>query len=76
VAEKAKGSALDGRTTRHAGYASSQRARKKIEDVFGWLKTVAGLRKVTHRGTAQVDWLVSFACAAYNLMRLRRLIPV
>ncbi|MFN8858964.1 MAG: IS5 family transposase [Gemmatimonadaceae bacterium] len=75
VAEKAKGSASDGRTTRHEGYAISQRARKKIEEVFGWLKTVAGLRKVKHRGTALVDWIVTFACAAYNLVRLRRLIP-
>jgi transposase len=75
VAEKAKGSAVDGRTTRHEGYAISQRARKKIEEVFGWLKTVAGLRKVKHRGTARVDWIVTFACAAYNLVRLRRLIP-
>ena len=75
VAEKAKGSALDGRTTRHEGYDISQRARKKIEEVFGWLKTVAGLRKVTHRGTARVDWIVTFACAAYNLVRLRRLLP-
>jgi transposase len=75
VAEKAKRSALDGRTTRHLGYAISQRARKKIEEVFGWLKTVAGLQKVKHRGTAQVDWIVTFACAAYNLVRLRRLIP-
>lgn len=75
VAAKAKGSAVDGRTTRHAGSQSSQRARKKIEEVFGWLKTVAGLRKVKHRGTARVDWLVTFACAAYNVVRLRRLLP-
>ena len=68
------GSAIDGRTTRHEGYAISQRARKKIEEVFGWLKTVAGLRKVKHRGTARVDWIVTFACAAYNLVRLRRLV--
>jgi IS5 family transposase len=75
VAEKAKGSALDARTTRHAGYAISQRARKKIAEVFGWLQTVAGLRKVKHRGTARVDWIITFACAAYNLVRLRRRIP-
>jgi hypothetical protein len=75
VAEKAKGSAVDGRTTRHAGYVISQRARKKIEEVFDWLKTVAGLRKLKLRGTARVDWLVSFACAAYNLVRLRHLLP-
>jgi len=75
VAEKAKGRAVDGRTTRHAGYAISQRARRKIEDVFGWPTTVAGLQKVQHRGTALVDGIVAFACAAYNLVRLRRLIP-
>ncbi len=75
VAQKAQRGAVDGRTTRHAGYAVSQRARKKIEEVFGWLKTVGGLRKVRHRGTARVDWIVTFACAAYNLVRLRRLLP-
>jgi hypothetical protein len=63
------------RTTRHAGDAISQRARKQIEDVSGWLKTVAGLRQVRQRGTARVEWLVTFACAAYNLVRLRRLLP-
>jgi transposase len=70
VAEKVRGSAIDGRTTRHAGYTGSQRARKKIEEVFGWLKTVAGLRKLKHRGAARVDWVVTFARAAYNLVRL------
>ncbi len=52
------------RAARHEGYAISQRARKKIEEVFGWLKGIAGLRTLTHRGTARVDWLVTFACAA------------
>ncbi len=75
VAAKARGGAVDGRTTRHEGYVRSQRARKRIKEVFGWLKTVAGLRKVKHRGTARVDWIVTFACAAYNLVRLRRLLP-
>lgn len=75
VAAKATRSAIDARTTRHDGYAISKRARKKIKEVFGWLKVIAGLRKVKHRGTARVDWLVTFACAAYNLVRLRRLIP-
>lgn len=74
VAAKTKGGAIDGRTTRHDGYAVSQRKRKAIEEVFGWLKTVAGLRKLKHRGTALVDWLLTFACAAYNLVRLRRLL--
>ena len=74
VAAKTKGGAIDGRTTRHDAYAVSQRKRKAIEEVFGWLKTVAGLRKLKHRGTALVDWLLTFACAAYNLVRLRRLL--
>lgn len=74
VAAKTSGGAIDGRTTRHAGYAVSQRKRKVIEEVFGWLKTVGGLRKVRHRGTRLVDWIVTFACAAYNVVRLRRLL--
>jgi len=67
------GSAIDPRTTRHAGYALSQKKRKRIEECFGWLKTIALLRKVRHRGTLMVDWLFTFACAAYNLVRLRNL---
>jgi len=67
------GSALDPRTTRHAGYRISQRKRKRIEECFGWLKTIALLRKVRHRGLCNVDWVVTFACAAYNLVRLRKL---
>lgn len=74
VARKAKHSALDGRTTRHAGYAVSQRKRKLVEEVFGWGKTVGLLRKLRHRGTACVDWVFTFTCAAYNLVRLRRLL--
>jgi hypothetical protein len=74
VAAKTKGGAIDGRTTRHDGYAISPRKRNAIAEVFGWLKTVAGLRKLKHRGTALVDWLLTFACAAYNLVRLRRLL--
>jgi transposase len=67
------GSALDQRTTRHQGYCISQRKRKRIEECFGWLKTIALLRKVRHRGLAKVDWIFAFACAAYNLVRLRNL---
>ena len=67
------GSALDGRTTRHAGYILSQKKRKRIEECFGWLKTIALLRKVRHRGTLKVDWIFSLACAAYNLVRMRNL---
>jgi transposase len=67
------GSALDQRTTRHAGYRISQKKRKRIEECFGWLKTIALLRKVRHRGLYKVDWVFTFACAAYNLVRLRNL---
>ncbi len=67
------GSALDERTTRHEGYRISQRKRKRIEECFGWLKTIALLRKVRHRGIGKVDWVFTFACAAYNLVRLRKL---
>ena len=67
------GSAIDSRTTRHAGYQISQNKRKRIEECFGWLKTIALLRKVRHRGTLKVDWMFSLACAAYNLVRMRNL---
>jgi transposase len=67
------GSAIDGRTTRHEGYRVSQRKRKRIEECFGWLKTIALLRKVRHRGLEKVDWVFAFACAAYNLVRMRNL---
>jgi transposase len=67
------GSAIDGRTTRHPGYAISQRKRKRIEECFGWLKTIALLRKLRHRGVCKVDWIFNFACAAYNLVRMRNL---
>jgi len=68
------GSAIDGRTTRHAGYALSQRKRKLIEQAFAWLKTVALFRKLRHRGGRLVDWLFSFGAAAYNLVRWRNLV--
>ena len=67
------GSAIDNRTTRRAGYRLSQKKRKRIEECFGWLKTIALLRKVRHRGTLKVDWLFTLACAAYNLVRMRNL---
>src|ERR1700740_3321175 len=67
------GSAIDSRTTRHKGYSISQKKRKRIEECFGWLKTIALLRKVRHRGTLKVDWIFTFACAAYNLVRMRNL---
>ena len=73
VAQKVRWSAIDGRTTRHAGYHSSQRKRKLVAQVFGWMKTVGGVRKLRHRGVALVDWQLTFAAAAYNLVRLRNL---
>ena len=67
-------SAIDGRTTRHVGYAISQRKRKLVEQAFGWMKTVGLLRKLHHRGGPLVDWIFTFHAAAYNLVRLRRLL--
>jgi transposase len=68
------GSAIDGRTARHEGYAISQKKRKRIEECFGWLKTIALMRKVRHRGLAKVGWVFTFAAAAYNLVRMRNLL--
>src|SRR5262249_6010363 len=71
--ERRGGSAIHDRTTHQKGYGISQRKRKRIEECFGWLKTIALLRKVHHRGLEKVDWVFTFACAAYNLVRLRNL---
>ena len=70
------GSTIDARTTRHAGYAVSQKKRKRIEECFGWMKDIALLRKLKHRGLFKVAWIFTFAAAAYNLVRLRKLIPI
>jgi len=67
-------SAIDGRTSRHPGYAVSMCIRKRIEEAFGWAKTVAGLRKARHRGLPKIDWQFTFAMAAYNLIRLPKLL--
>jgi len=67
-------SAIDGRTTRHPGYAASQRVRKRIEEAFGWIKTVGGLRQTRHRGTARVGWRFTLTAAACNLVRLPKLL--
>ena len=67
-------SAIDRRTTRHPGYTISQRIRKRLEEAFGWAKTVAGLRKMRHRGLAKVDWQFTVAMAAYDLVRLTKLL--
>jgi transposase len=71
--KRAGGSAIDGRTTRHDGYEISQRKRKRIEEVFGWMKTVGELRKARHRGLERVGWTFKFTAAAYNLVRMRNL---
>ena len=70
----AQAEAIDGRTTRHAGYKISQQKRKRIEEVFGWLKIVGALRKTRHRGLFKVGWVFTFAAAAYNLVRVRKLL--
>ena len=73
VSLKTKSRTLDRRTTRHVGYTVSQCARKRIEEVFAWMKTVGGLRKLRHRGGARVNWQFLFAATAYNLVRMRSL---
>lgn len=76
VAQNVSGrrSAIDRRTTRHPGYVASQRIRKRIEEAFGWMKTIAGQRKTKFRGIERVGWSFAFAAAAYNLVRLPRLL--
>ena len=78
VAQNTSGrrSAIDKRTTRHPGYVASQRIRKRIEEAFGWMKTVGGLRKTKLRGLPKVEWVFSFVAAAYNLVRASKLIAV
>jgi transposase len=68
-----KHSAIDGRTTRHEGYRISQVKRKRVEEIFGWMKTIGGLRKLRHRGLELVGWMFTFTAAAYNLVRIRNL---
>ena len=69
-----RGSNLDRRTTRHEGYGLSQPARKRIEEAFGWMKTIAGQRRTRLRGIDRVGWSFTLAAAAYNLIRLPRLL--
>ena len=78
VAQNIRGrsSAIDGRTPRHAGYGVSQRIRKRIEEAFGWIKTVAGQDKTKFRGRDRVGWAFTFAAAAYNVVRLPKLLTV
>jgi transposase len=74
IAQK-QSSAVDRRTSRQAGYAISQTKRKRVEEIFGWLKTVGGLRKTRHRRVQRVGWMFTLALAAYNLVRMRNLLP-
>ena len=74
AAKQVSYTAIDGRTMRHPGYALSQRKRKRVEEIFGWLKTVGLMRKTRHRGVARVGWMFRFATAVYNLVRIRNLL--
>ena len=69
-----RSSAIDARTTRHAGYAVSQKKRKRVEEIFGWMKTIGLMRKVRHRGRKLVEWMFTYTAAAYNLMRMTKLV--
>lgn len=71
--ERNGGSAIDGRTTRHNGYAVSQKFRKRIEEVFGWLKSTGQFRQTRYRGVTKIDWYFTLAVTAYNLVRMRNL---
>jgi hypothetical protein len=71
-----RSSAIDRRTTRHPGYEKSRDRRKRIEQIFGWIKTVGGLRKTRHRGRALVNSVFTFTCAVYNLVRIAKLRPI
>jgi len=72
---KKKNSAIDGRTTRHEGYSISQRCRKKIEEIFGWMKTVGAFRKTRYKGVEKNQMISYFLAAAYNLVRIAKLAP-
>jgi len=72
---KGRRSAIDERTTRHAGYKLSLHCRARIEEINGWLKTVGGQRKTRYRGEELVGWMFELGLAAYNLVRMRKLIP-
>lgn len=69
-------SAIDDRTTRHTGYAISQQKRKRVEEIFGWLKTIGLMRKTRHRGTERVGWMFKFSLAVFNLVRIKNLVEV
>jgi transposase len=68
-------SSIDGRTTRHAGYETSSRKRKLVEEIFGWMKTIGGIKRLRHKGLQMADWTFTFTTAAYNLVRMIKLVP-
>lgn len=68
-------SRIDGRTTRHMGYETSQRKRKLVEEIFGWAKEIGGIRRLRHKGLEMADWMFTFVIAGFNLVRLTKLIP-
>jgi hypothetical protein len=70
-----RSSAIDGRTTRHEGYKRSLSCRARIEEIYGWLKTVGGQRKTRYRGEESVGWMFQLGLAVYNLVRMRKLVP-
>jgi hypothetical protein len=71
---KRRKTAIDGRITRHPGYAVSLRIRKRIEEAFGWIKTIGGLAQTRHRGVPRVGWMFTLTAAAYNLIRIPKLL--
>jgi transposase len=73
--ERRGGSAIDRRTTRHNGYSLSQRIRKRVEEIFGWMKSIGGFRKTRFKGVQRTHLAAWFVGAAYNLLRLSRLMP-
>lgn len=77
VAQNVSGrrSRIEARTTRHRGYRQSRKKRKLGEQVFGWMRTVGGLRKTPHRGRKRVGRTFTLTAAAYNLVRISRLVP-
>ena len=74
VAQNGRGSAIDGRTTRHDGYNVSLKIRKRVEEIFGWMKTIGCLGKLHHRGQERIQGIFTLAAAAYNLIRIRNLL--
>lgn len=73
IARRKRGKSVDGRTTRHEGYAVSQKKRKRVEEIFGWAKTVGLIRKAKMRGQAKIDWLFTMSIAVFNLVRMRNM---